>query len=103
YIFDNLILFYFYSCSTLFRSVFSESVLSVGMTTAHGGPVDESLRGPWVTVAAPGTSIESLGPGRPGLINGVGTPGKLGPDGGASVRKITCLNSSHVKISYAVF
>lgn len=64
--------------------VFSESVLSVGMTTAHGGPVGESLKGPWVTVAAPGTSIESLGPGSPGLINGVGSPGKLAPVGGTS-------------------
>ncbi|WP_280400039.1 type VII secretion-associated serine protease mycosin [Nocardia carnea] len=64
--------------------VFSESVLSVGMTTAHGAVVGESLLGPWVTVAAPGTSIESLGPGSPGLINGVGNPGKLGPVGGTS-------------------
>ena len=64
--------------------VFSDSVLSVGMTTAHGTAVGESLMGPWVTMAAPGTSIESLGPGSPGLINGVGTPGKLGPVGGSS-------------------
>ncbi|WP_459549695.1 type VII secretion-associated serine protease mycosin [Nocardia sp. X0981] len=64
--------------------VFSESVMTVGFTTAHGGPTDQSLLGPWVTVAAPGTSIESLGPGSTGLINGVGSPDKLQPVGGSS-------------------
>ncbi|MEU1985844.1 type VII secretion-associated serine protease mycosin [Nocardia sp. NPDC019395] len=64
--------------------VFAQSVLSVGFTTAYGGVTDQSLLGPWVTVAAPGTSIESLGPGTTGLINGVGEPGKLAPVGGAS-------------------
>ncbi|MGI5220910.1 type VII secretion-associated serine protease mycosin [Nocardia sp. CA-290969] len=64
--------------------VFSEAVLSVGLTTAYGSVTGQSLTGPWVTVAAPGTSIESLGPGTPGLINGVGNPGKLVPVGGTS-------------------
>lgn len=64
--------------------VFGESVLSVGFTTAYGGVTDQSLMGPWVSVAAPGTGIESLGPGSAGLINGVGAPDKLVPVGGAS-------------------
>ncbi|MGA6207819.1 type VII secretion-associated serine protease mycosin [Nocardia testacea] len=64
--------------------VFSESVLTVGYTTAYGGVTDKSLMGPWVSVAAPGTGIESLGPGSTGLINGVGPPDKLGPVGGSS-------------------
>lgn len=64
--------------------VFSEAVVTVGFTTANGGVTEESLMGPWLTVAAPGTSIESLGPGSTGLINGVGAPDKLAPVGGAS-------------------
>lgn len=64
--------------------VFAESVLSVGFTTAYGGVTDQSLMGPWVSVAAPGTGIESLGPGSAGLINGVGPPDKLVPVGGSS-------------------
>ncbi|NUS92057.1 MAG: type VII secretion-associated serine protease mycosin [Nocardia sp.] len=64
--------------------VFSESVVTAGYTNAFGGATDQSLLGPWVTVAAPGTGIESLGPGSAGLINGVGEPGKLGPVGGSS-------------------
>ncbi|MGW0182889.1 type VII secretion-associated serine protease mycosin [Nocardia sp. NPDC003345] len=64
--------------------VFAESVLTVAFTTATGGVTDQSLLGPWVTVAAPGTSIESLGPGAAGVINGVGEPNKLSPVGGSS-------------------
>ncbi|WP_069159730.1 type VII secretion-associated serine protease mycosin [Nocardia altamirensis] len=63
---------------------FAPAVLTVGFTTANGTPMPESLTGPWVSVAAPGTGIESLGPGGGGLINGVGEPGKLVPVGGAS-------------------
>ncbi|WP_040834082.1 type VII secretion-associated serine protease mycosin [Nocardia brevicatena] len=63
---------------------FSPPVLTVGFTTATGAVTEESLTGPWVSVAAPGTSIESLGPGGGGLINGVGAPDKLTPVGGAS-------------------
>ncbi|MGV9411212.1 type VII secretion-associated serine protease mycosin [Nocardia sp. NPDC003693] len=63
---------------------FDSDVLTVGFTTATGDPVAESLTGPWVSVAAPGTGIESLGPGGGGLINGVGSPDKLVPVGGAS-------------------
>ncbi|WP_280453737.1 type VII secretion-associated serine protease mycosin [Nocardia brasiliensis] len=63
---------------------FAPEVLTVGFTTAGGAPMAESLTGPWISVAAPGTGIESLGPGGTGLINGVGAPGELVPVGGAS-------------------
>ncbi|MEV0297700.1 type VII secretion-associated serine protease mycosin [Nocardia sp. NPDC050710] len=63
---------------------FGPEVLTVGFTTATGVPMADSLTGPWVSVAAPGTGIESLGPGGGGLINGVGDPNKLVPVGGAS-------------------
>ncbi|WP_406271816.1 type VII secretion-associated serine protease mycosin [Nocardia sp. NBC_00881] len=63
---------------------FGSDVLTVGFTSATGAPMPDSLTGPWVSVAAPGTGIESLGPGGGGLINGVGTPDKLVPVGGAS-------------------
>ncbi|WP_405498977.1 type VII secretion-associated serine protease mycosin [Nocardia sp. NBC_00511] len=59
-------------------------VLTVGYTTATGDPISESLTGPWVSIAAPGTGVESLGPGGGGLINAVGEPGKLTAVGGAS-------------------
>ncbi|MFX0579074.1 type VII secretion-associated serine protease mycosin [Nocardia nepalensis] len=63
---------------------FGSDVLTVGFTTATGALMQDSLTGPWVSVAAPGTAIESLGPGGSGLINGVGEPNKLVPVGGAS-------------------
>lgn len=63
---------------------FGADVLSVGFTTAKGEPMPDSLIGPWVSAAAPGTGIESLGPGGGGLINGVGEPDKLVPVGGSS-------------------
>ncbi|WP_330232495.1 type VII secretion-associated serine protease mycosin [Nocardia sp. NBC_00508] len=63
---------------------FGADVLTVGFTTATGAPMQDSLNGPWISVAAPGTGIESLGPGGGGLINGVGSPDKLVPVGGAS-------------------
>ncbi|MEV6280156.1 type VII secretion-associated serine protease mycosin [Nocardia sp. NPDC051832] len=61
---------------------FAPAVLTVGFTTADGTPVPESLNGPWVLAAAPGTGIESLGPDGAGLVNGIGPPGKLAPIGG---------------------
>ncbi|MFB8005970.1 type VII secretion-associated serine protease mycosin [Nocardia sp. NPDC056000] len=63
---------------------YATDVLTVGFTTATGDTMGESLTGPWVSVAAPGTGIESLGPGGGDLINGVGEPGKLSAVGGAS-------------------
>ncbi|GAA5062200.1 type VII secretion-associated serine protease mycosin [Nocardia callitridis] len=65
-------------------SWFAPDVLSVGFTTATGAAMPDQLTGPWVSVAAPGTGIESLGPGGAGLINGVGAPDSLVPVGGAS-------------------
>ncbi|MEC3920220.1 type VII secretion-associated serine protease mycosin [Nocardia sp. CDC160] len=64
-------------------SWFASDVVSVGFTTATGAEVPDSLTGPWVSVAAPGTGIESLGPGG-GLINGIGASGSLVPVGGSS-------------------
>ncbi|MEV6072982.1 type VII secretion-associated serine protease mycosin [Nocardia sp. NPDC052001] len=63
---------------------YSTDVLAVGFTTATGDTMGGSLTGPWISVAAPGTGIESLGPGGGDLINGVGEPGKLNAVGGAS-------------------
>lgn len=63
---------------------FDPEVVSVGFTTAAGEPVPDSLSGPWVSVAAPGAGIESLGPGGGGVINGVGAPDKLVAVGGTS-------------------
>ncbi|MFF0457878.1 type VII secretion-associated serine protease mycosin [Nocardia africana] len=63
---------------------YAPDVLAVGFTTATGAPMPESLWGPWVSVAAPGTGIESLGPGGGGLINAVGSGDKMVPVGGAS-------------------
>jgi membrane-anchored mycosin MYCP len=60
---------------------FAPDVLTVGFTTADGAAMPESLAGPWVGVAAPGTAIESLGPGG-GVVNGVGDP--LTPVGGSA-------------------
>jgi membrane-anchored mycosin MYCP len=48
---------------------FSDYVLTVGALTPVGEPADFSLRGPWVSVAAPGEQIVSLDPNGPGLTN----------------------------------
>ena len=63
---------------------YASDVVSVGYTTPAGTPVSDSLLGPWVSLGAPGTGIESVGPGGAGLINAVGVGGKLTPVGGAS-------------------
>lgn len=60
---------------------FVPEVLTVGFTTAEGIPMPESVAGPWVGVAAPGTAIESLGPGGD-VVNGIGDP--LTPVGGSA-------------------
>lgn len=51
---------------------FTPDVLTVGATNATGSELGESEAGPWVSVAAPGTAIESLGPAG-GVVNGIGT------------------------------
>lgn len=43
-------------------SWFSDYVLSVGAVTPTGQPIDKSLAGPWVGVAAPGTGVLGLSP-----------------------------------------
>ncbi|RJO79836.1 type VII secretion-associated serine protease mycosin [Nocardia panacis] len=63
---------------------YDSEVLTVGFTGSNGTPIPDSLIGPWVSIAAPGVGVESLGPGGGGLINGVGAPDKLVPVGGAS-------------------
>ena len=51
---------------------FSDYVLTVGAVDADGNPLaDLSLAGPWVSIAAPGTNIESLSARDDGLMNGV--------------------------------
>ncbi|MEU0541445.1 type VII secretion-associated serine protease mycosin [Nocardia sp. NPDC005978] len=65
-------------------SWFGPTVLSVAATTASGTPLTDSLAGPWISIAAPGVGIESLGPGGGGLINGVGAPGAYTAVGGTS-------------------
>lgn len=43
-------------------SWFSDYVLSVGAVTTAGLPIDKSLAGPWVGVAAPGVGVVGLSP-----------------------------------------
>lgn len=43
-------------------SWFSDYVLSVGAVTPAGGPIDKSLAGPWLGIAAPGTGVLGLSP-----------------------------------------
>jgi membrane-anchored mycosin MYCP len=50
---------------------FDDDVLTVAATDNDGEPADFSIRGPWVDVAAPGTSAVSLAAGRPGLTTGL--------------------------------
>ncbi len=61
---------------------FGSDVVTVGFTTQTGLPVSNSLLGPWVSLGAPGTGIESVGPGGPNLINGVGSGSQLTAVGG---------------------
>lgn len=50
---------------------FCDYVLTVGAVDAGGSPLDSSVAGPWVSIAAPGTGIEGLSPRDDGLINAV--------------------------------
>lgn len=50
---------------------FSDYVLTVGAVDSSGAPLDSSMAGPWVSIAAPGTDIESLSPRDDGLMNAV--------------------------------
>ncbi|NLE79272.1 MAG: type VII secretion-associated serine protease mycosin [Rhodococcus sp.] len=61
-------------------------VLTVGRVNADGTPSEESLRGPWVDVAAPGTDLVSLKPGSDDLTKAVtdGRTGQPNPVSGTS-------------------
>ncbi|TCN57293.1 membrane-anchored mycosin MYCP [Rhodococcus sp. SMB37] len=48
---------------------YDDYVLTVGWVEADGTPSDESVPGPWVDVAAPGSGIVSLDPFSDGLID----------------------------------
>lgn len=50
-------------------SWFSDYVLSVGAVDASGAPLDKSMSGPWVGVAAPGTHIMGVSPQGGGPVN----------------------------------
>lgn len=64
---------------------FDDQVLSVGSVTPDGRPADFTLAGPWVDVAAPGTSMTSLSPTDTGLTDGtVDNQGGIAPIQGTS-------------------
>lgn len=64
---------------------FSDYVLTVGAVDSSGAPLDISMAGPWVSIAAPGTDIESLSPRDDGLMNAVeGQKNALLPQVGTS-------------------
>lgn len=50
-------------------SWYSDYVLSVGAVDISGAPIDKSLAGPWVAVAAPGVDIMGLSPETGGPVN----------------------------------
>ena len=50
-------------------SWFSDYVLSVGAVDTTGAPINKSLAGPWVGVAAPGVDIVGLSPQNAGAVN----------------------------------
>lgn len=50
-------------------SWFSDYVLSVGGVDAGGAPIDKSMSGPWVGVAAPATHVMGLSPQGGGPVN----------------------------------
>jgi len=64
---------------------FTDYVLTVGALSADGQPADFSLRGPWISVAAPGEDLTSLNPSGIGLMNAWTNPqGTLQPVNGTS-------------------
>ncbi|HEY2222534.1 type VII secretion-associated serine protease mycosin [Actinomycetospora sp.] len=54
---------------------FGDDVLSVGYVGQDGRPSPRTVRGPWVSVAAPGTDVVSLSPTGPGLVDRVQAAG----------------------------
>ncbi|KZE99178.1 type VII secretion-associated serine protease [Rhodococcus sp. EPR-157] len=64
---------------------FDDQVLTVGSVDSSGAPAAFTLAGPWVDVAAPGTSMTSLSPTGTGLVNGtVDNQGNIAPIQGTS-------------------
>ncbi|MGV7570879.1 type VII secretion-associated serine protease mycosin [Mycobacterium kansasii] len=64
---------------------FSDYVLTVGAVDSSGAPVQSSVAGPWVSIAAPGTDIESLSARDDGLMNALeGRNNSLVPQTGTS-------------------
>ncbi|KQH76598.1 peptidase S8, partial [Mycobacterium gordonae] len=64
---------------------FSDYVLTVGAVDSSGAPVQSSVAGPWVSIAAPGTDIESLSARDDGLMNALeGRSNSLVPQAGTS-------------------
>ncbi len=56
-------------------SWFSDYVLTVGAVDGNGTPMtQQSVAGPWVSIAAPGTDIIGLSPRDDGLINAIDGP-----------------------------
>jgi membrane-anchored mycosin MYCP len=49
-------------------------VLTVGAVDANGTPMQSSVSGPWVSIAAPGTDVMGLSPRDDGLINAIDGP-----------------------------
>ena len=60
---------------------FGDDVLSVGYVGQDGRPSPRTVRGPWVSLAAPGTDIVSLSPTGPGLVDRVQPAGARTGDG----------------------
>jgi membrane-anchored mycosin MYCP len=66
-------------------SWFDDLVLSVGFVSPDGLRAENTMSGPWVDVAAPGTGVVSLSSTGEGVINGVpGDEGGLVPIAGTS-------------------
>ncbi|GAA4810668.1 type VII secretion system ESX-4 serine protease mycosin MycP4 [Actinomycetospora chlora] len=57
---------------------FGDDVLSVGYTRRDGLPAPQSLRGPWVSLSAPGSEIVSLDPTGPGVVDRIAPIGAGG-------------------------
>ncbi len=60
---------------------FGDDVLSVGYTRRDGLPAPQSLRGPWVSLSAPGSEIVSLDPAGTGVVDTVVPIGSTAPIG----------------------
>ncbi|NMO91783.1 type VII secretion-associated serine protease mycosin [Actinomycetospora sp. TBRC 11914] len=64
---------------------FGDDVLSVGYVGQDGRPSPRTVRGPWVSVAAPGTDVVSLSPTGPGLVDRVQPAGASADPAGSPI------------------